>query len=308
MKYYGKIQDPKDLVTKEYVDKVSIIYNTASGAIASFDDGADGMPLKELAVNIEPVQAAGTPTPGTPLPISGWTGCNVTRAGKNLLDIDSVTSGAVDPDTGEVIPNTSNKVTPLIKCEPNTTYVLSGFSNGVRPRYYKSSVEYIREASSVTSSTFTTPAYCYFMRIQGANSAWRNAVNPQLELGSTATGYEPYVGTTLPITFPTEAGTVYGGTLTINEDGTGELRKRPYYASYNGETLVGPWLSSMDVYAEDATPTIGAQMVDLGGEETVYQLTDLQVIDTLLGTNSIWADCGDVEVTYHADTKLFVEK
>lgn len=288
--------------------KAPVIIDTASGAIASFEDGSDGMPLKKLTVNIEPVQAAGTPAPETPLPISGWTGCNVTRAGKNLLDIDSVTSGAVDPDTGEVIPNTSNKVTPLIKCEPNTTYVLSGFSNVVRPRYYKSSVEYIGEASSVTLSIFTTPANCYFMRLQGANSAWRNAVNPQLELGSTATGYEPYVVAVYSITFPAEAGTVYGGKLTINEDGSGELRKRPYYASYNGETLVGPWLSSMDVYAEDATPTIGAQVVDLGGEETVYQLTDLQVIDTFYGTNTIWADCGDVEITYRADTKLFVEQ
>lgn len=288
--------------------KAPVILETASGPVASFAEGADGLPLKKLTVNIEPVQEAGTPTPETPLPISGWTGCEVTRAGKNLLDINAVTSGAVDPDTGEVIPNTSNKVTPLIKCEPNTTYVLSGFSNGVRPRYYKSSVEYIGEASSVTLSIFTTPANCYFMRLQGANSAWRNAVNPQLELGSTATGYEPYVVAVYSITFPAEAGTVYGGMLTVNTDGTGELRKRPYYASYNGETLVGPWLSSMDVYAEDTTPTIGAQVVDLGGEETVYQLTDLQVIDTLYGTNNIWADCGDVEVTYRADTKLYIQK
>lgn len=35
----------------------------------------------------------------------------------------------------------------------------------------------------------------------------------QLELDSTATAYEPYSGQTYDITFPTEAGTVYGGTL-----------------------------------------------------------------------------------------------
>ena len=44
---------------------------TASGAIASFSDGADTVPLKSLVFGIEPVQASGTPSPSNPLPISG---------------------------------------------------------------------------------------------------------------------------------------------------------------------------------------------------------------------------------------------
>ena len=36
---------------------------------------------------------------------------------------------------------------------------------------------------------------------------------PQLELGSTATSYAPYAGQVYDIEFPSEAGTVYGGTL-----------------------------------------------------------------------------------------------
>ena len=35
--------------------------------------------------------------------------------------------------------------------------------------------------------------------------------------------YEPYAGSVYPITFPSEAGTVYGGELTVNRDGTGDL-------------------------------------------------------------------------------------
>ena len=31
-------------------------------------------------------------------------------------------------------------------------------------------------------------------------------------------------------------------------------------------------------------------------------------ISTLLGQNNIWADTGDAEVTYRADTKLYIEK
>ena len=42
-------------------------------------------------------------------------------------------------------------------------------------------------------------------------------------------------------------------------------------------------------------------------EPIEYQLTP-QEITTLLGTNHVWADVGPVEVTYPADTKLFIEK
>lgn len=38
-----------------------------------------------------------------------------------------------------------------------------------------------------------------------------------------------------------------------------------------------------------------------------YQLTANEV-QTLLGENNIWADSGDVEVTYRADTKLYIDK
>ena len=36
--------------------KADVIYDTASGGIASFPDGADGLPVKDLTVGIEPVQ------------------------------------------------------------------------------------------------------------------------------------------------------------------------------------------------------------------------------------------------------------
>ena len=297
------IDELKSAVNK----KAPVIIDTASGAIASFEDGADGMPIKALTVNIEPAQSgSGDPSPTNVRPISGWTGCNVTRTGKNLLDINAVTSGAVDHNTGEVIPNTNNKVTPLISCEPNTTYVVSGFERAIRPKYYRSTIEYIGEAASTTSSTFTTPADCHFMRIQGINIAWSGAVNPQLELGSTATDYEPYQGDTYNITFPSpDPGTVYGGTLDVT---AGVLTvDRANIASYSGETLPGKWISDRDVYAAGTIPTTGAQVVYELATPIEITLTPTQ-IDTLLGTNNIWADCGTVSVDYPADTKLYIQK
>ena len=111
--------------------------------------------------------------------------------------------------------------------------------------------------------------------------------------------YDPQATPTVSISF---GQTVYGGQLTVNEDGTGSVKARPYYASYNGETLVGPWVSSMDAYAPGATPTTGAQVVDMGGTETTIPLTPGQV-NALQGNNTVWVDdSGEIKVTFRTDT------
>lgn len=86
---------------------------------------------------------------------------------------------------------------------------------------------------------------------------------------------------------------VYSGTLRDNGNGTWTLKSKPYYASYNGESLIGPWISSIDVYAPGTTPTTGAQVVDLGGEVQTYALT-AESVRTLIGQNNLFADCGNI--------------
>ena len=52
------------------------------------------------------------------------------------------------------------------------------------------------------------------------------------------------------------------------------------------------------------------QVVYKLAEPQTYQLTAEQVsgiLETLYGTNNIWANTGDVEVTYPADTKLYID-
>lgn len=71
-------------------EKAPIITDTASGAIASFSDGADDLPLKSLVVDINPVQdlSHGDPSPENICPISGWTGSQVWKTGSNLIGFD----------------------------------------------------------------------------------------------------------------------------------------------------------------------------------------------------------------------------
>ena len=67
--------------------KADVIYDTASGDIASFPDGADGLPVKDLTVAIEPVQSGtGDPSPTNVRPISGRTGCNISHSGADTSD------------------------------------------------------------------------------------------------------------------------------------------------------------------------------------------------------------------------------
>jgi hypothetical protein len=139
--------------------------------------------------------------------------------------------------------------------------------------------------------------------------------NFMLEVGSQATTYEPY-SNICPISGHTEANvvvspttdaedgqtyniqfkdgdnplTVYGGSLDVVN---GELKVVPYYDSYNGETLEGEWISDRDVYAVGTTPTIGAQVVNIGATPQTYQLTPT-IIKSLQGENNFFADSGEV--------------
>lgn len=59
-------------------DKADIIISNAEGAIATFEDGGDDMPMVSCVAKIEPVQSGeGDPSPENIRPITGWTGCNV---------------------------------------------------------------------------------------------------------------------------------------------------------------------------------------------------------------------------------------
>lgn len=94
-----------------------------------------------------------------------------------------------------------------------------------------------------------------------------------------------------PVTWETEAGTVYGGTLDVV---SGVLTVTDaQIASYAGETLPGEWISDRDVYAAGTTPTTGAQVVYKLATPQTYRLTGAEV-RTLAGFNQIYSDAGQV--------------
>lgn len=330
--------------------KAPIITDTATGTIANFPDGADDIPVTSLVVNIEPKQSgSGVPSPSNIRPISGWTGCNVTRTGRNLFNWDR-SLGTPNPTTGSNATsprvmdvahyyvglrpdnyyypsniteyNVSNGAITIratnnsygvgfpVAVEANTTYTLHGIASAnphLAVGYYDSAWNYLgtygKTGNKITFTTVASTAYAVVVLQSSSTSVAATWTNVQLELGSTATDYQPY--TILTVDWTTVAGTVYGGTVDLT---TGVLTVTDgYIASYDGETLPSTWISDRDVYASGTTPTTGAEVVYKLATPLTYQLTGQQ-LKTFLGTNNVWADTGNVSVTYPADTKMFIEK
>lgn len=80
--YIAKVQDHSTLntVSKKLIGAINEIFasgdieGTASGSVASFNDGGDNIPVKSLVAEIVATQAgSGTPSPSNPRAISGYT-------------------------------------------------------------------------------------------------------------------------------------------------------------------------------------------------------------------------------------------
>lgn len=211
-------------------------------------------------------------------PVTGWTGAEVTRTGKNLLklfDTDSTHRGVhITKENGVVKRvgtwDSTNTVSGF--SITGTTISLGNYSNyynttedntiKLKPGTYTLTAKATKSTNASTlqvfcatfrslggniangigmigstygdiinqtktySFTLTEEAYFYC----GINSAVSSdgtavdwAIEVQLEVGNSASAFVPYIGSTTEYAFPEAAGTVYGGTLAVNKDGSGKL-------------------------------------------------------------------------------------
>ena len=246
-------------------------------------------------------------------PITGWTGAKVTRTGKNLLPkMNSITTlgitYTVNADGSILINGTSTgaAVAYFVPYEAGNksflkpgTYTFSKFNTGITGDAYlqitvrnKDTEEVsrrIRISSSNPTMTFTVTdsdlVSDMFIRLSSGAAADNIILYPQLELGSTATAYEPYQGETYSITFPTEAGTVYGGTLDVT---TGVLTVDR--ASVDLSTLTWVWDSTYEFWRSDdlnsvikKSPVSSAVTGSICEEYNAYGYNVFQVDKTIIG-------------------------
>jgi hypothetical protein len=273
--------------------KPNLTFPTLTGSIVTFNSQYAGLPLKACKVNIPVTQeGTGDPSPDNIRDFIGVSGVSVSRTGKNLLDDSNVVI------SGYNIWFYGNSST--YKFWKAGTYMCSAVfsSAGISINYTlqgnsKSSSIMTAAKSGLRALSFTLPKdgyYRIFAQKPGGISA-DDVINPMIAISNDLT-YEPYTGNTYQITF---GQTVYGGEYDAR---TGVLTiTHGFIASYNGETINEPWISSMDKYIEGTTPTNGAQVVYPLATPQIIQLPPCP-IDTLQGINNIWADTGNTTASY----------
>ena len=265
-----KVDNLQNLHTFNYEENEDSGTKTLTGDIITVEDAASKQ-LENLVININFIQSgSGDPSPDNVRPISGWDGVKVTRCGKNLGQISENTLGsnqrisAQYNEGGVVATATYNygRIGYLFKVKAGQKYCISYKANGsgdfiriaygeldaawgsTTPGFWRFQLITQEETNYQYSFTATNSGLFFFglyVSANGYEGSYIQVSNFQLEEGLTATDYEPYQGETYSIAFPTEAGTVYGGTLDVT---TGLLTVDRRMVTVDMSTTINTWLSS----------------------------------------------------------------
>ena len=216
------------LNSNDLINKANVIIDSASGAVASFSDGAES-PAVDVTIDIEPVQTgSGDPSPTNVRPISGWTGANVYRTGFNVWDEEWENGyyATIDGTPRESANYIRSKNTSPILVMPNKEYCLAivkshPFVNDTATiLFYDSNNQFINYISlripQGLVQTFQPPNNAYEMRFY-MTDYYGNTYDHDICINisnATKNGtYEPSHVVTYPISWQSVSGTVYGGTL-----------------------------------------------------------------------------------------------
>ena len=267
------------------------------------------VPAKSLVVAIEPVQfGSGDPGPDNVRPISGWTGANVTRTGKNLLpfgDLDGIkaqnTSGTwngnnyekngvvftvlTDSDgnvTGIKMNGTATAATSIAVrgvsafTLPAGIYAFTGVSvpNGrydLNLRKTGQSTDIVQRGTPVNLNLDVDTEFnsCYIWVNAGA-TVTNQYVYPMIRLATVSdAAFAPYTGTTYPISWQSEAGTVYGGMLDVT---TGLLKIEYLYNELTNDYRIDlyTWASKHGVAVYDFLVQSGYRLPGYCSHDVIY--------------------------------------
>ena len=209
---------------------------SASGAIASFQTDMRS-PLEEIKIHFNPQQAAGTPSPTNVLPITGWTGCDLSSSKKNLFDLSWILTPTGSLSDGVLtdvmyrlyqafaasvkpVPNTiyKSQISISVTAKTDQAYTSEGRGFTVKAKYddgSESNVVYF--ANTITDYTTVTGVTASNKKVMslhieygsgGSNRWWIKDF--MVVSGATVEPYESFVGNQIPVSW-SALGTVYGG-------------------------------------------------------------------------------------------------
>ena len=213
-------------------------------------------------------------------PISGYDTVEVASTGKNMLDTASwaIKSGATNLYL-KLLPKTKYTMSSDV---PNSSVAGGGLLyivNSTGNPSYSTNAVYSGKSITVETNDDGVVRIVFYAREYITDwSAWQI----QLELGPTATDYEPFNGQNLA--FPVNAitgSTIYGGTLTLNEDGSGEIIAERASVTLDGSEA---WTAYGDqgcyMTKSDIQKSAGRYVI-----EDVITCDRLQVYDSNYNTN-----------------------
>lgn len=210
---------------------------SASGSIASFNDGADLVPLKSLTLAVTPSQSGtGDPSPTNPRPLNSFSSLKVEHTGKNLFTSENEQTPAYINSSGTIQGGAGANgwaLSDYIEVKAGETYYFNPNTTGgstAKHAYFDSSKTFVSAINSGEGS-FTVPSGIKYMRFSYRTSS----TDIQLEFGSSATTYEPY-RTPDPHTLDLGA-TVYGV--------TGDVVSGEFEETYKTEVITGADVTSV---------------------------------------------------------------
>lgn len=227
--------DKTDTYTKEQVD--DIVYNilpddTASGSVANFTTSLE-LPIKSLEIDVNAVQESGTPTPATPLPISGRSVINLVKCGKNLYQYDEskVSSGTTTTSTIRAFYPMGIKgvctLTFSASLKSGASITQSDYLNIGILRKSDGLLEILRSyinpaGIDVRTVDFSSGDEVILMSLENPTviKSILSRYDLQIEVGSSVSTYESFNGTTAVINL---GGTYYGGHFTQDKAGHRQL-------------------------------------------------------------------------------------
>lgn len=220
---------------------------TATSGLVSFTTNVI-RPVK-VTCEFSPVQeGTGDPSPDNVRPISGWTGVSIYDYGVNLFnkeDLESNINHYISDGGNFRTPGSGNwRVSNYIPIIGGMVYTIGNMqrASSTAPSmcWYTADKTYITNTKYLTATTekvVTAPDNAAFVRL---SVDYTMIDLCQLEFGQQATQYRSFAGTTLPITFTDPSTgdplTVYGGELTINEDGSADLVSEWAIKEYDGSS------------------------------------------------------------------------
>lgn len=154
----------------------------------------------------------GTPTPDSPQAIHTVTGdCEIEVVSKNLFDSE-IEIGAFDSNGKNESANTRLRSKTFTKVKPSTTYTLSWSTtknaqgivieyadNDYNSNQIKRTNSYVPSPLTITTSSTTNYIRLYIKSTGDSSTSATDITNIMLNEGSTATTYEPYIGSSYPI-------------------------------------------------------------------------------------------------------------